>query len=96
MNLNPRFAALDENLKLDPEERKRAQEVHNAIGDLLVAAGIAKRTRLQGSFARKTMLPPLHDIDKEYVELVDELLDLLSTASGPNEGDGDDPSRHFG
>jgi hypothetical protein len=72
MKLSERFTALDDNLKLVPGERKSAEEVHNHIGELLVAAGIAKRTRLQGSFARKTMLPPLHDVDK-VIELVDAL-----------------------
>ncbi|MFP5317805.1 MAG: SMODS domain-containing nucleotidyltransferase [Acidimicrobiia bacterium] len=82
MDLNDRFDALDENLKLDPRERKRAITIHNRLGDLLVTAGVAKRTRLQGSFARKTMLPPLHDIDK-IVELVDALRDLLAGPDGP-------------
>ena len=45
-------------------------------------AGIAKRTRLQGSLARKTMLPPLHDIDK-VIELVDALREQLSGPNGP-------------
>ncbi len=82
MNLDDRFDALDEALKLDPRERNRAVTVHNRLGDLLVVAGVAKRTRLQGSFARKTMLPPLHDIDK-IVELVDELRDVLAGPDGP-------------
>lgn len=84
MNLNERFDALDENLKLDRLERERAETVHNRLGDLLVEAGVAKRTRLQGSFARKTMLPPLHDIDK-IVELVDELRELLAGPGGPEK-----------
>lgn len=82
MKLNERFDDLHENLKLDRLERKRAETVHNRLGDLLVKAGVAKRTRLQGSFARKTMLAPLHDIDK-IVELVDELSDVLSGPDGP-------------
>ena len=82
MNLTERFAALDDNLKLDPDERARAQEVHNFISDVLVDAGIAKRTRLQGSFARKTMLPPLHDVDK-VIELVDGLVNQFSGPDGP-------------
>ena len=57
-----------------PRRTSRAEEVHNFIDDILVNAGIAKRTRLQGSFARKTMLPPLHDVDK-VIELVDDLVD---------------------
>lgn len=84
MNVDERFDALDDNLKLDPAERKRAVKVHNGLGDFLVKAAVAKRTRLQGSFARKTMLPPLHDIDK-VVELVDELRDILAGPGGPDE-----------
>ncbi len=82
MNLKKRFDALDNNLKLDPAERLRAQETHNRLGDLLVKAGVAKRTRLQGSFARHTMLgPKLKDIDK-VVELVDDLTDSLKKPGG--------------
>lgn len=82
MNLKERFGALDDNLKLDPEVRKRAEAVHNHLGDLLVKAGVAKRTRLQGSFARHTMRgPKLHDIDK-VVELVDSLWDTLDSPGG--------------
>jgi len=84
MKLSNWFAALDDNLKLDPDERKRAQEVHHFISDVLVNAGIAKRSRLQGSFARKTMLPPLHDIDK-VIELVDDLWEEFNGAAGPNK-----------
>lgn len=84
MNLNERFEALDDNLKLDNGERDRAIASHNRLGDLLVAAGIAKRTRLQGSFARKTMLPPLHDVDK-IIELVDDLAATLDGPGGPEK-----------
>jgi hypothetical protein len=84
MNLNQRFVATDDNLKLDPEERKRAEETHNLMGDVLVDAGVAKRTRLQGSFARKTMLPPLHDVDK-VIELNDGLREELDASPiGPH------------
>lgn len=82
MDLKERFDALDNNLKLDPAERQRAQKTHNHLGDLLVKAGVAKRTRLQGSFARHTMLgPKLKDIDK-VVELVDHLADSLTKPGG--------------
>jgi len=84
MNLSESFDALDDNLKLDPAERDRAIEAHNRLGDLLVAAGVAKRTRLQGSFARKTMLPPLKDIDK-VIELVDTFKEILAGPGGPEK-----------
>lgn len=84
MDLHQRFEVLDENLKLDPVERKRAIAVHHSISDRLLEAGLAKRTRLQGSFARKTMLPPLHDIDM-VIELADWLQNLLATPDGPEQ-----------
>jgi predicted nucleotidyltransferase len=84
MKITERFAELDENLKLDPTERKQAQELHQEISDVLIEAGIAKRCRLQGSFARKTMRPPLHDVDK-VVELVDALRTEFSGLNGPGQ-----------
>lgn len=57
------FAELDENLKLDPSARVKAQTMHNAIRDELSAAGLIAGSFLQGSFARKTMLKPLKDVD---------------------------------
>ena len=85
MNLKRRFDALDDNIKLSDAVREEAQKVHNRLGDLVVAAGVAKRTRLQGSFARHTMLgPKLRDIDK-VVELEDKWWDDLKDAGGPQK-----------
>ena len=85
MNLRERFDALDDNLKLDPAVRRKAEQVHNGLGHHLVTAGVAKRTRLQGSFARHTMRgPQLHDIDK-VVELVDSLHEILTRPGGPQK-----------
>ena len=82
MHLEERFDALDDNLKLDPAVRQQAEQVHNQLGNLLVKAGVAKRTRLQGSLARHTMRgPELHDIDK-VVELTDSLLETLAGLGG--------------
>ena len=64
MNLSQRFDALDNNLKLDPTQLERARTFHREMSDILTDAGVAVRTRLQGSLARGTMEPPLHDIDK--------------------------------
>ena len=61
------FATFDRALNLDPDERAAAQDLHNALTDLLIAKGIARSAFLQGSFARKTMLAPLHDVDKIIV-----------------------------
>lgn len=58
------FETFDANLNLDPEERAAAEKLHNEITDVLKAKRIAVGAFLQGSFRRKTMLPPLHDVDK--------------------------------
>lgn len=61
------FEELDENLKLDPKERRAAQDCHNTITQMLLRVDIIVRAFLQGSFARKTMLAPLRDVDKVVV-----------------------------
>ncbi|WP_169570449.1 nucleotidyltransferase domain-containing protein [Nocardioides insulae] len=57
------FTKLDENLNLDPFVRLKAQNLHNTIRDDLTKAGLIAGSFLQGSFARKTMLKPLKDVD---------------------------------
>lgn len=57
------FNALDQSLNLDPKEREQAQERHNAVREVLKKAGVITGGFLQGSFARKTMLAPLNDVD---------------------------------
>ena len=85
MNLKQRFEKLNDNIRLDEAVRQSAQEVHNRLGALVVQAGVAKRTRLQGSFARATMLgPKLRDIDK-VVELDDKWWDDLQGPGGPQK-----------
>lgn len=85
MKLNERFEVLDDRLRLDPAVHERAIQTHRELGDVLVAAGVAKRTRLQGSLARHTMRgPQLHDIDK-VVELDDGLRGRLDRPGGPEE-----------
>ena len=85
MNLKQRFGALDDNIKLSDAVREEAEEVHNRLGRLVVADGVAKGTRLQGSFARHTMLgPKLRDIDK-VVELADKWWDDLNGPGGPQK-----------
>jgi len=61
------FDELDDNLKLDPNDRRAAEDCHNAITELLLRLGLIVTAFLQGSFARKTMLAPLRDIDKVVV-----------------------------
>lgn len=85
MNLKQRFDALDDNIKLSDAVREEAQDMHNRLGHLVVNAGVAKRTRLQGSFARHTMLgPKLRDIDK-VVELDDKWREDLNCTGGPQK-----------
>lgn len=57
------FTKLDENLNLDLFVRLMAQNMHNTIRDDLTKAGLIGGSFLQGSFARKTMLKPLKDVD---------------------------------
>ncbi|MEV4273469.1 hypothetical protein ACIODS_17010 [Micromonospora chalcea] len=61
------FDEFDASLNLYPREREQAQRRHQEITDVLTAAGIAKSTFLQGSFARKTMPKPLKDVDMVVV-----------------------------
>ena len=75
------FDEFDAELNLDPDERKRAQEIHNDMTALLRRAGIIDGAFLQGSFARKTMVKPLRDIDK-CVLLPAGRWDELSAAGG--------------
>jgi hypothetical protein len=82
VNLNQRFGACKDNLKIDPDQLERARGFHREMSDHLTAAGVATRTRLQGSLARSTMEPPLHDIDK-VIELNPALADELAGPDGP-------------
>lgn len=61
------FETFDENLKLNPLERARAEVTHREITALLTMKGLIVSAFLQGSFARKTMISPLRDIDKVVV-----------------------------
>lgn len=63
MNVPDAFKTYRENLLLDPEERHRAVRRHEDMRAALADAKIVQSTFLQGSMARKTMIPPLKDID---------------------------------
>lgn len=76
MNENHAFEAFHNSLKLDSAERLRAEKCHNEITLLLKGRGLIVNAFLQGSFARKTMISPLRDIDK--VVILDESLRGLS------------------
>lgn len=61
------FGVFDGELSLDPDERARAQEFHHELTSRLKEADVIVDAFLQGSFARKTMLKPLRDIDKVVI-----------------------------
>lgn len=61
------FDETDTSLELDPSERAAAEVLHNEITEEARAAGVATGGFLQGSFARKTMIKPLHDVDKVLI-----------------------------
>ncbi|MEV4086335.1 hypothetical protein ACGFJC_53960 [Nonomuraea fuscirosea] len=61
------FGIFDTALNLDPAVRDKAMQRHQEITEVLTRADIAASTFLQGSFARKTMLKPLKDVDMVIV-----------------------------
>lgn len=73
------FGSFDDTLNLDPRERRQAQERHNQVRVALERSGLVGGSFLQGSFARKTMLKPLKDVD---------IVVLLKPASGMQGPDG--------
>ncbi|TFV64601.1 UNVERIFIED_ORG: nucleotidyltransferase [Bacillus sp. AZ43] len=76
------FAEFDENLNLDPRERLRAQQVHNDMRDAVSVDRLVVDSFLQGSFARKTMLKPLKDVDVVLL-LNPELRERYRAPDGP-------------
>lgn len=61
------FNLYDAELNLDPRERVKAERFHNELTEYLRQRGLISSAFLQGSFARKTMLKPLRDIDKVVI-----------------------------
>jgi hypothetical protein len=78
------FSAFDSAIALDSQQRKRAQERHLKVTEVLVSAGVAASTFLQGSFARKTMRRPLKDVDV-VVLLPDAFAEQLPAPFGPGK-----------
>ncbi len=78
------FARFDKRLLLDSDERAAAQQMHQEITAKLVAAGVIRDFFLQGSFARKTMIAPLRDIDKVVI-LAASWANLRTIAGGPDK-----------
>jgi len=81
MNVREAFEEFDEALKLDPRERQEAIDLHHQIRAVLAKAGICTHAILQGSFARKTMIAPLRDIDMIGF-LSEEHRHLMTTPGG--------------
>lgn len=77
------FKAFDKKLKLDPEVAKQARDVAATLEQCLRDAGLLQSRLLQGSFGRKTMRPPLKDVDMVVV-LPDRLAECR-TAPGMSE-----------
>lgn len=78
------FAQFDEALLLDPKERSAAQKMHGEITEALLSAGVISAAFLQGSFARKTMIAPLRDIDKVVI-LASRWAYLATVPGGPDK-----------
>lgn len=61
------FDEFDDALKLDPTQRAEAEKIHSEITSILRDKGLIISAFLQGSFARKTMIAPLRDVDKVVI-----------------------------
>jgi hypothetical protein len=81
-NLAESFDALDNALKLDPRVDAQAREIRSIIDEVLTAAGWWALSLLQGSYGRKTMYPPLKDVDLVIV-LPKNLAYLRTDPQGP-------------
>lgn len=57
------FAEFEDALKLDKPEVDSARRRHNEVRDCLTATDLVAMSFIQGSFARKTMISPLNDVD---------------------------------
>ncbi|MHB8719726.1 MAG: SMODS domain-containing nucleotidyltransferase [Candidatus Dormibacteria bacterium] len=64
MDQGAAFSAFDSALNLDARERVAAEILHRDLTSKLRRRGLVRDGFLQGSFARKTMRRPLHDVDK--------------------------------
>ena len=75
MKTSEAFDEFDQALQLDVKERMAAISLHRQITTILTAGDLVADSFLQGSFRRKTMRSPLHDVDKVLI-LRDELRGL--------------------
>lgn len=74
------FDKFNDDLKLDPAEKRTAEERHNTITEQLRLLGLVIAGFLQGSLARKTMIKPLRDVDK--VLILSKALAIHHVANG--------------
>ena len=81
MDQDTAFSAFDSALNLDPRERVAAEVLHRELTGKLRRRGLIRDGFLQGSFARKTMRRPLHDVDKVLL-LPAELEGLVRSQRG--------------
>lgn len=84
MDTSGAFNAYDKDLNLDPAKRAEAEVFHHSLTTYLRALGIIVSAFLQGSFARKTMLKPLRDIDKVVI-LAAKYAHLLRDPNGAQQ-----------
>lgn len=84
MNQGAAFQTFDGHLNLDPTERQRAERLHIEMTAFLVSEGLIVGGFLQGSFARKTMRAPLHDVDKVVLLPVSQEAAIRAQLRGPD------------
>lgn len=63
MEIFDAFNEFHDKLKLDPDVTQAARDRHNEVRNVLQAAGLVIDAFLQGSFARRTAMSPLRDVD---------------------------------
>jgi Second Messenger Oligonucleotide or Dinucleotide Synthetase domain len=78
------FVTFDSALNLDPRERLAAEVLHRDLTTKLQRRGLVRAGFLQGSFARKTMRRPLHDVDKVLLLPPDVEAAIRSQRGGPD------------
>jgi hypothetical protein len=84
MNQGATFQLFDGHLNLDPAERQRAESLHKEMTNFLVSEGLIVGGFLQGSFARKTMHAPLHDVDKVVLLPASQEATIRARFDGPD------------
>jgi hypothetical protein len=62
-NITECFTKLDEALTLEPPVAAKAKKLRDDIDEVLTAQGWMETSLVQGSYGRKTMYPPLKDVD---------------------------------